>query len=41
MTGIPVSRVGKSETAGLLDLEDRLEAAGAPYTPGRIPVWQN
>jgi len=20
-------------------LEDRLEAAGAPYTPGRIPVW--
>ncbi|MCK4806124.1 MAG: ATP-dependent Clp protease ATP-binding subunit, partial [Candidatus Aegiribacteria sp.] len=26
MTGIPVSRVGKSETAGLLDLEDRLEA---------------
>ncbi len=22
------------------DLEDRLEAAGAPYTPGRIPVWQ-
>jgi len=26
MTGIPVSRVGKSETARLLDLEDRLEA---------------
>jgi len=25
MTGIPVSRVGKSETARLLDLEDRLE----------------
>ncbi len=22
------------------DLEARLEAAGAPYTPGRIPVWQ-
>ncbi len=22
-------------------LEDQLEAAGAPYTPGRIPVWQN
>ncbi len=26
MTGIPVSRVGKSETAGLLDLEERLES---------------
>jgi len=26
MTGIPVSRVGKSETARLLDLEDRLES---------------
>ncbi len=26
MTGIPVSKVGKSETARLLDLEDRLEA---------------
>lgn len=26
MTGIPVSRVGKSETARLLDLEERLEA---------------
>jgi len=25
----------------ITDLEDRLEAAGAPYTPGRIPVWQN
>ena len=21
-------------------LEDKLEAAGAPYTPGRIPVWK-
>ncbi|MDX2474644.1 MAG: glycosyl hydrolase [Candidatus Krumholzibacteria bacterium] len=24
----------------LKSLEDRLEAAGAPHTPGRIPVWQ-
>ncbi len=24
----------------LKSLEDRLEAAGAPYTPGRIPIWQ-
>ena len=24
----------------LADLEQRLEAAGAPHTPGRIPVWQ-
>jgi photosystem II stability/assembly factor-like uncharacterized protein len=22
-------------------LENKLEAAGAPYTPGRIPVWRN
>ena len=22
-------------------LEDELEQAGAPYTPGRLPVWQN
>jgi len=22
------------------NLEDKLEAAGAPYTPGRIPVWR-
>ncbi len=22
------------------EIEDRLEAAGAPHTPGRIPVWQ-
>ncbi|MEX1312402.1 MAG: hypothetical protein AB1Z65_18430, partial [Candidatus Sulfomarinibacteraceae bacterium] len=21
-------------------LEDELEAAGAPYTPGRMPVWE-
>jgi photosystem II stability/assembly factor-like uncharacterized protein len=26
-------------TADLKDLEDQLEAAGAPHTPGRIPVW--
>ena len=25
---------------GLKQLEDRLEAAGAPWTPGRIPVWK-
>ncbi len=24
----------------LKSLEDRLEAAGAPHTPGRIPIWQ-
>ncbi len=27
-------------TVDLKDLEARLEAAGAPYTPGRIPVWK-
>ncbi len=27
-------------TVDLKDLEDKLEAAGAPYTPGRIPVWK-
>ena len=27
-------------TVDIKDLEDRLEAAGAPYTPGRIPVWK-
>jgi photosystem II stability/assembly factor-like uncharacterized protein len=27
-------------TVDLKDLEDRLEAAGAPYTPGRVPVWR-
>ncbi|MEN8006746.1 MAG: glycosyl hydrolase, partial [Candidatus Krumholzibacteriota bacterium] len=27
-------------TVDLKELEDRLEAAGAPYTPGRIPVWK-
>ena len=24
----------------IADIEQRLEAAGAPYTPGRIPVWK-
>jgi len=27
-------------TVDIKGLEDRLEAAGAPYTPGRIPVWK-
>jgi hypothetical protein len=26
-------------TTDLVSLENRLEAAGAPHTPGRIPVW--
>ena len=24
---------------GLVSLEDRLEAAGGPWTPGRVPRW--
>jgi hypothetical protein len=24
----------------LKSLEDKLEAAGAPWTPGRLPTWQ-
>jgi len=27
-------------TVDIKGLEDKLEAAGAPYTPGRIPVWK-
>ena len=28
-------------TVDIKGLEDRLEAAGAPHTPGRIPVWRS
>ncbi len=31
----------KLVTVDIKGLEDRLEAAGAPYTPGRIPVWKS
>jgi hypothetical protein len=27
-------------TVDLVQLEAQLEAAGAPWTPGRFPVWQ-
>jgi photosystem II stability/assembly factor-like uncharacterized protein len=30
----------KSLAAGLDSLEDQLEAAGAPWTPGRLPEWK-
>ena len=26
--------------ADIRKLEDELEAEGAPYTPGRLPVWE-
>ena len=30
----------RTKIAKIRGLEDELEKAGAPYTPGRLPVWQ-
>ena len=35
-----LAELKKLSESDLKNLEDELEAAGAPYTPGRFPVWQ-
>jgi hypothetical protein len=35
-----LERLRKLVEVDLKGLEDRLEAAGAPYTPGRLPIWK-
>ncbi len=35
-----LAELGQLVKHDLTDLEVRLEAGGAPYTPGRIPVWR-
>lgn len=37
----PVYETMQKVLGDVADLEEKLEEAGAPYTPGRLPVWTN
>ena len=35
-----LARLGKFVKVDLAAIEEEMERAGAPWTPGRLPVWQ-